>query len=100
MEALRKVTILFFMLAIVFGNEVIGSNGLICGMQEEGLMSCKPSVSGPKPSPPSKECCSTLSVADFDCMCKFKDAMPSLGIDPKLAFRLPKKCKLNKKFKC
>ena len=44
MKAFRNVSILFFVLALVLGNEVIGSSGLICGMSEVGLMSCQPSV--------------------------------------------------------
>ncbi|KAL5704380.1 hypothetical protein ACHQM5_022819 [Ranunculus cassubicifolius] len=79
------------------------SSGLICGMDEVGLVSCKPSVtvSGRKHSRPSKLCCSTLSVADFSCLCEFQEAiMPTLSFNPRLFFRLPKKCRLGKKVKC
>lgn len=68
----------------------------ICNMTGEGLMSCKPSVTTPNPPAPTAKCCSALSQADMGCLCTYKNSqwLPSLGIDPKLAMQLPKKCKL------
>ncbi|XP_019193273.1 PREDICTED: putative lipid-transfer protein DIR1 [Ipomoea nil] len=68
----------------------------ICNMSGKDLMACKPSVTPPKPPPPSPNCCSALGHADMRCLCSFKNSklLPSLGIDPNLAMQLPEKCKL------
>lgn len=68
----------------------------ICKVSISGLMSCKPAVTAPNPSPPSANCCSVLSHADLQCLCSYKNSnlLPSLGIDPNLAMQLPQKCKL------
>ncbi|KAH7521430.1 hypothetical protein FEM48_Zijuj07G0032300 [Ziziphus jujuba var. spinosa] len=68
----------------------------ICKVSVSGLMTCKPAVTAPNPSPPSANCCSALSHADFQCLCSYRNSnlLPSLGIDPNLAMKLPQKCKL------
>ncbi|XAR61622.1 hypothetical protein NMG60_11016090 [Bertholletia excelsa] len=68
----------------------------ICNVPMEGLAACKPAVTPPNPSPPSSQCCSALSHADFKCLCSYRNSklLPSLGIDPNLALQLPDKCKL------
>ncbi|CAL1404620.1 unnamed protein product [Linum trigynum] len=71
-------------------------------MPVSGLTACKPAVTPPKPSRPTPACCAALSKADMKCLCSFKNSpvLPSLGIDPKLAFKLPAKCKLSKSPPC
>ncbi|KAL5728054.1 hypothetical protein ACHQM5_001178 [Ranunculus cassubicifolius] len=96
----RRIAILILVLATILGNEVMKSDGLICGMEEEGMLSCRPSVSGRRPTPPSRLCCSTVAVANAKCACKYKDALRALGIDPKLVLALPRKCKLPIKIRC
>ncbi|KAK4361795.1 hypothetical protein RND71_017036 [Anisodus tanguticus] len=96
---LAKKIVTLVLVAIVFISsaciEVSRAQG-ICNMTGEGLMSCKPSVTPPNPPTPTAKCCSALSHADMGCLCSYKNSqwLPSLGIDPKLAMQLPKKCKL------
>ncbi|MBA0779906.1 hypothetical protein Gotri_004083 [Gossypium trilobum] len=68
----------------------------ICNMPASGLMACKPAVTPPNPPPPTSTCCSALSHADMRCLCSYKNSklLPSLGIDPNLAMKLPSLCKL------
>ncbi|MBA0871186.1 hypothetical protein Goshw_022289 [Gossypium schwendimanii] len=68
----------------------------ICNMPASGLMACKPAVTPPNPPPPTSTCCSALSHANMRCLCSYKNSklLPSLGIDPNLAMKLPSLCKL------
>ncbi|KAE8696310.1 dual specificity protein kinase zakA-like [Hibiscus syriacus] len=68
----------------------------ICNMPTSGLMACKPAVTPPKPPPPTSTCCLALSHADMRCLCSYKNSklLPTLGIDPNLAMKLPSLCKL------
>lgn len=72
----------------------------ICKVSIDGLMTCKPAVTPPNPAPPVAACCSAVAGADFKCLCAYKNMLPSLGIDPNLAFQVPKKCKLSKAVNC
>lgn len=67
-----------------------------CNVSMSDLLTCKPAVTPPNPTPPSQQCCSVLSHADLPCLCSYKNSplLPSLGIDPKLALQLPAKCNL------
>ncbi|KAL5726963.1 hypothetical protein ACHQM5_000204 [Ranunculus cassubicifolius] len=100
MMSIRKVAILMLVLTTILGNEVIGSDGLICGMEEEGVLSCRPSVSGRHPTPPSRLCCATVAFVNVKCICLYKDALPAIGADPKLVMALPQKCKLPIRIRC
>ncbi|KAI3463241.1 hypothetical protein Pfo_019904, partial [Paulownia fortunei] len=94
----QKVAVLAVLLSIIIGNINIHVSyaQTICNMSGEDLMACKPSVTPPRPPPPSARCCSALSHADIRCLCSYKNSklLPSLGIDPNLAMQLPDKCKL------
>ncbi|XP_050203882.1 putative lipid-transfer protein DIR1 [Mercurialis annua] len=83
---------------------IVGSNGVfqfcnaqsICNMSFSGLLSCRPAVISPNPSPPTSDCCSVLAQGDMNCLCSSGDAnlLPAFGIDPNLALQLPDKCNL------
>ncbi|KAH6757810.1 hypothetical protein C2S52_023300 [Perilla frutescens var. hirtella] len=93
----NKIGVLaMFLLSMIIINVHMACGQTICNMSGEDLMACKPSVTPPKPPPPSAKCCSALSHADFRCICSYKNSklLPSLGIDPNLAMQLPDKCKL------
>ncbi|XP_031475451.1 putative lipid-transfer protein DIR1 [Nymphaea colorata] len=71
----------------------------LCNMSQDGLMACKPWVttgSAALPIDPSAPCCAALAGADLTCLCSYRNSMvlPALGIDPKLAMLLPKKCNI------
>lgn len=68
----------------------------ICNIPLSGLMACRPSVTPPRPTPPTADCCRALSHANMQCLCSYKNSsfLPSFGVDPKLALQLPAKCKL------
>ncbi|XP_060169310.1 putative lipid-transfer protein DIR1 [Lycium barbarum] len=97
MEA-RQNLVLFAALLMVaaIGVEMATAEDM-CGLSISDLMTCKPAVSGPKPLPPSANCCAALSKADLPCLCTFKNS-PMLSIykiNPTLAMELPSKCKLD-----
>ncbi|KAI9186404.1 hypothetical protein LWI28_016895 [Acer negundo] len=67
----------------------------ICNIDSTEMMNqCLPSVSGKSPKPPSKQCCAAVRKAKLPCLCGYKNVLPALGIQPKLALALPKKCGL------
>ncbi|WCJ37240.1 hypothetical protein M5689_018392 [Euphorbia peplus] len=75
----------------------------LCGMNDEGLAACKPSVTQPNPvDPPSPDCCKALTSADLTCLCSYRNSfmLPSLGIDTDLALGLPAKCDLSTPSDC
>lgn len=92
MEAYTKFVILVSIFIAALSLAPLTANGLysqsICGVNAEGLKSCKPAVRAWNPLLPSTECCAALSNADMQCMCAFKTA---LGMDPNLASHLPVK---------
>lgn len=73
---------------------VLVEGGGLCNIDEEGLMACKPAITAPQPSAPTKYCCDLLRKANLECLCSYKDSsmLPYLGIDPNLAMELPSKC--------
>ncbi|KAK7264323.1 hypothetical protein RJT34_31930 [Clitoria ternatea] len=107
MEGYKKVMIVGMLMAIV----VIGPGGpmvahgqyTFCRVPADGLMACKPSVSGDNPvDPPPSECCSAMAKADLKCFCRYKDSglLSFYGVDPKKAMDLPVKCKIVNSFHC
>ncbi|KAL5726967.1 hypothetical protein ACHQM5_000213 [Ranunculus cassubicifolius] len=100
MGALSRLATLVLVFAAILGNGVIRSDGLVCGIEEEGIISCRPAVTGSHPTPPSRLCCSTVAHADVKCICKYKESLPAFGVDIKLVLALPRKCKLSMKIRC
>lgn len=99
----KKLVIVALLLAIAIGHEPMMTTGqTMCGMTTDGLMACRPSVAGENPAPPSATCCTALSSADMQCLCKYKKSkmLASFGIDPNLAMQLPAKCNLAQAFPC
>ncbi|WOH05454.1 hypothetical protein DCAR_0624871 [Daucus carota subsp. sativus] len=75
----------------------------ICNVSLDSLMACKPAVTQPHPTAPSKPCCAAISHADMKCLCSYKNntMLPAaLGIDPELAVQLPAKCRIRNAPKC
>ncbi|CAB4290242.1 unnamed protein product [Prunus armeniaca] len=105
MAAYKKlVVIVALFLALAIGSEANEQVQVtFCRLTKEGLNACAPSVSGLNPLPPSALCCSALSIADFQCLCFFKNysnLLTSYGIDPNLAMQLPAKCNLRQTVHC
>ncbi|CAK9140865.1 unnamed protein product [Ilex paraguariensis] len=99
MEMGRKAVVLMvFLLAAIGGSKALS----LCNITEEGLMACKPSVTGATPADPTSECCEALAGADLTCLCSYKNSLtlPALGIDPDLAMALPAKCNLTPPSNC
>lgn len=80
------LAVLFFAL---MGETMAGS---ICNIDSNKLKFCLPAVSGNSPRPPTRQCCGVVRRANLSCLCRYKDALPSIGINPRYAFALPKKC--------
>ncbi|CAI0399816.1 unnamed protein product [Linum tenue] len=78
------------------------SGQTICNIPIAGLRACKPSVTPPRPPPPTADCCRAISHADMRCLCSYKKSplIPSLGISVPLAEKLPAKCGLSTAAKC
>ncbi|ONK78206.1 uncharacterized protein A4U43_C02F15640 [Asparagus officinalis] len=100
MESFSKLAIVLLFLSAAL--LAVQRTEAICSMSSEGMEACKPSVSGPSPAPPSEDCCSALRDADLDCLCSYRNSalLPTLGIDPDLAVKLPKKCGLTPPQEC
>ncbi|KDP42884.1 hypothetical protein JCGZ_23826 [Jatropha curcas] len=101
MERVQKLlVIMLVMVAGIFSSSINGQS--ICNVSISGLTSCRPAVTPPNPAPPTSACCSALSHADLRCLCSYKNStlLPSLGIDPKLALKLPEKCRLPHRAPC
>ncbi|CAN8258841.1 unnamed protein product [Cochlearia groenlandica] len=88
-------------LTLVLALTLTATNGLeTCGMSISDLYSCKPYVQTNNPLTtaidPKGPCCTALSKADFECLCKESTKInPFLsGIDFGLALKLPEKCGL------
>ncbi|KAF7142790.1 hypothetical protein RHSIM_Rhsim05G0076600 [Rhododendron simsii] len=99
----QKLVIVALVLAIATGHKpTVAMGQTLCGMTTDGLMACRSSVSGANPPPPSATCCTALSGADMQCLCKYKKSnlLASFGIDPSLAMQLPAKCNLAQAFPC
>ncbi|CAN0863284.1 Putative lipid-transfer protein DIR1 [Linum grandiflorum] len=102
MATIGKLVVLWLALVVVLC-AVQGSDGqTICNIPIAGLRACKPSVTPPRPRPPTADCCRALSHADFRCLCSYKKSplIPSLGISVPLAEQLPAKCRLSTAAKC
>lgn len=86
------------MVAIVRGTEGVG----LCEMSEDGVRSCRPSLTPPEPVDPSAKCCEALSGANFSCFCYYRNSfmLPYFGIDPELVLGLPSKCNLTNPTNC
>ncbi|KAK9287444.1 hypothetical protein L1049_015865 [Liquidambar formosana] len=105
MEVDTKFAIVALVLAAaIVNNEPMMANGLtpwsMCGVAEERLMSCKPSVTLTNPVPPSAACCSAISGADLSCLCSKKSLLAALGLDPNQATQLPAKCNIKTTVRC
>ncbi|KAL4192849.1 hypothetical protein AMTRI_Chr06g196300 [Amborella trichopoda] len=92
------------MVVVVFLALVIESKAQICGRSQDGFKACQPSVSGSASTStdPSKGCCKAIGSADLGCLCSYRHSilLPSLGINPDHAMKLPAKCSLTTPPQC
>ncbi|KAK3032461.1 hypothetical protein RJ639_037274 [Escallonia herrerae] len=58
------------------------------------LATCLPAITGTSPQPPTVGCCKVMHKTNLHCLCSYKDELRNLGVDPKTAMALPKKCGL------
>ncbi|KAK4284687.1 hypothetical protein QN277_001482 [Acacia crassicarpa] len=105
-KKLVVVGLFLAMVAIIGSSEALrvsgdDDQGVLCGMSAQGLMDCRPSVSGQVPQvPPSNNCCSALSALSADnrkCLCRLKNSKTLLyfyHVDPKQAMALPALCQI------
>ncbi|PKI49035.1 putative lipid-transfer protein DIR1 [Punica granatum] len=75
----------------------VANSQTVCNVTVAELQSCLPAAKPPNPPPPTAACCFSLKHADFCCLYSYRDSplLPSLGVDPKLALRIPDKCHLS-----
>ncbi|CAA7404766.1 unnamed protein product [Spirodela intermedia] len=79
---------------------------LLCNMTQAGLEACELAVTARKkiPATPPPACCAALAEADLACLCAFKrnnlSLLKYLKIDPRLASKLPARCRLASPPKC
>lgn len=76
----------------LFGGEAKGI--VLCNTDSTKLNLCRAAVTGQHPPAPTQSCCAVIRHANLPCLCKYKSALPTLGIDPKNALALPSKCGL------
>lgn len=96
MEPNTKLVFITLVLALT----LTAAAGELCGMSVADLYSCEPYVQTKNPVTtaidPNGPCCTALSKADFQCLCKQKSKTnPFLsGIDLDRASKLPEMCGL------
>ncbi|KAK3014532.1 hypothetical protein RJ639_010082 [Escallonia herrerae] len=56
------------------------------------LATCLPAIKGTSPQRPTLGCCKVMHKTNLHCLCSYKDELRNLGVDPKTAMALPKKC--------
>ncbi|KAK4378363.1 hypothetical protein RND71_000225 [Anisodus tanguticus] len=97
MEVKQNLVIFAALLMVAAIGIEMAAAGDMCGLSISDLMTCKPAVSGPKPLPPSDNCCAALRKADLPCLCTFKNSpiLSMYKINSTLAMDLPSKCKLD-----
>lgn len=96
MEGYYKKVVVMMIVMVMVMKMTSGDPGL-CKMTKDGLEACRPSAaSGQNAPPPTKECCSALSNADLQCLCRFKGSglLSFYGIDPDKAMALPISCNI------
>lgn len=101
----QKIGVLVLVLVFIATNDVafrVSNAQSLCNVPTASLTECKPSVSGPKPTPPTNACCTAISHADLNCLCSYKKSqmLSYFGIDPVLATQLPAKCNIANAPKC
>lgn len=101
----QKIGVLVLLLVFIATNDVafrVSNAQSLCNVPTASLTECKPSVSGPKPTPPTDACCTAISHADLNCLCSYKKSqmLSYFGIDPVLATQLPAKCNIANAPKC
>ncbi|KAJ0103475.1 hypothetical protein Patl1_04052 [Pistacia atlantica] len=95
-QVFLKWVVAILVIALVGGARAVP----VCNIDTKQLDPCKPAVTGNSPPRPSKECCKVVSKADLPCLCSYKNVLPAVGINPKHALALPKKCGLKTPPQC
>uniref|UniRef100_A0A1D1XYQ7 Putative lipid-transfer protein DIR1 n=1 Tax=Anthurium amnicola TaxID=1678845 RepID=A0A1D1XYQ7_9ARAE len=82
----------------------VAAQEILCKMDQDGLVACKPAVTKANPVDPSAACCAALRKADLSCLCSYPKTNPTvvklMGIDPDLAKQLPAKCNITPPANC
>jgi hypothetical protein len=97
----RKVLVQLMVAALLFAMLSDSLAYVICKVDPNKLKnSCQKFVTGDNPPPPDKICCNVLRSADLACLCRYKSALPSLGLNAAKALALPGQCGLQKPSNC
>ncbi|GLT57545.1 hypothetical protein SLA2020_305110 [Shorea laevis] len=67
---------------------------VVCNVEMSKMELCRAAVTGSSAPLPTKKCCALVRQANFPCLCNLKSVLPSLGINPRHALALPRKCNL------
>nr|XP_012571239.1 putative lipid-transfer protein DIR1 [Cicer arietinum] len=73
---------------------------VICDFDLNKLDICHAAINGKHPPKPNAKCCEVIKHANLPCLCTFKSFLPALGINPKKALALPRKCGLKTPSEC
>ncbi|WP_338684575.1 hypothetical protein QD712_29475 [Streptomyces acidiscabies] len=71
----------------------------VCGLSYTGLMACKDAATVGSTSSPTAACCRALRGVNLNCLCQYKNSLPS-DIDGDLLMKLPAKCGLPTSTRC
>ncbi|KAF0916472.1 hypothetical protein E2562_007556 [Oryza meyeriana var. granulata] len=69
----------------------------VCGVDADRMEAACGSYcrAGSRERAPRRECCAAVRYADFGCLCKYRDALQSMGnIDAGRAMQIPSKCRI------
>lgn len=93
LKLVLALALAFFVFALAGATE-------ICNINTKQLAKCLPAVTGRSPPPPTRRCCKAIRHGDMNCLCQYKSVLPAMGIPPKNAFELPKKCGMKSRPRC
>ncbi|KAK2987066.1 hypothetical protein RJ640_004792 [Escallonia rubra] len=88
LHCLLQCMVVMVLVAVVRGDKPT----IICNVKMTDLATCLPAITGTSPQPPTVGCCKVMHKTNLHCLCSYKDELRNLGVDPKAAMALPKKC--------
>ncbi|KAF3328801.1 lipid-transfer protein DIR1 [Carex littledalei] len=89
-----KLAFLSILLLCFAVNNSMVSAFSLCGMNNDGITTCLPSVRGSNPPHPTPKCCRAARRANFKCFCSYQHSVliRLLGVNVDQIRKLPAKC--------
>ncbi|KAF3328799.1 putative lipid-transfer protein DIR1 [Carex littledalei] len=85
----------------ILNNSMVSALSL-CGMNNDGIIACLPSVRGSNLPHPTSKCCRAARGANFRCFCSYQHSVliRLLGVNVNQIRKLPAKCGIARRLYC